>query len=436
MGVGLFISGTYESDKHPEDWLESVGAWFESHEEEPLMMCDFGQNEAEQPTLFLQIHPCAEDVEISVPQPGICLVNAKTSTAGPGYHIYLCDLLRALGEHHGIEWETPDDDVEGDETGYFFQHDASAVRQEMLRWLSAMSRVVVEHCKETECAGQQMVSMPLDRRYPDQKGILTPMGPRTVAWFEEMIEAPEQGTEFFPWWSEGVAADFFLGRAVCRLWQVMRWRPPVTDEEAELVMDVHLDLERAFHLDPNVNMPWREWREIIEYLTEYFGYAEFQNEDTQEDEIIVRASKVNGQAPLIGYRRGRVNVTLSGGWSLTIPGSFAEAWDENGESWTAWLGGRKLVFKPWSVCGPNDEALGPQEILDSLPWPTGSSLIDHEDGELLGRAVFAPTEEEGEQGWQLKACTAAAGKFAECNVYVESESDLDWALETWKSLRS
>ena len=103
------------------------------------MMCDFGANEADHPTLFLQIHPCAEDVEISVPQPGMCLINAKTLTAGPGYHVFLCDLLHSLAAHHHIEWEEPEEQVEGDETGYFFQRDATSVRQEMLRWLSAMA---------------------------------------------------------------------------------------------------------------------------------------------------------------------------------------------------------------------------------------------------------------------------------------------------------
>ena len=54
---------------------------------------------------------------------------------------------------------------------------------------------------------------------------------------------------------------------------------PITEDEGELLMDVHLDLERAYHLDPNAPIPWREWRELLGYLDEYFGYAEFQHEE-------------------------------------------------------------------------------------------------------------------------------------------------------------
>src|ERR1700686_2068777 len=51
------------------------------------------------------------------------------------------------------------EEIEGDETGYFFQRDASAVRQEMLRWLSAVSRIVVENCQDASNVGVRMVSM-------------------------------------------------------------------------------------------------------------------------------------------------------------------------------------------------------------------------------------------------------------------------------------
>ena len=134
-----------------------------------------------------------------------------------------------------------------------------------------------------------MVSMPLDYSFPGQAGIVTPTGPRTRAWFEQMVEAPDRGIDFFPWWPEGVGAAFFLGRALCRLWQEVRWRTPITEDEGEFLMDVHLDLERAYHLDPGSAMPWREWRELLEYLNEYFGYAEFLHDEGLEVEIKKRA---------------------------------------------------------------------------------------------------------------------------------------------------
>src|SRR4051794_32289169 len=105
MGVGVHLTGTYHSDEvgqSAEDWLEQVASWLESHEEEPLMLCRFGINASDQPTLFVQIHPCAEEVEFSVPAPLQCVVSAKTSTVGPGYHIFLCDLVHAFGTQFNV----------------------------------------------------------------------------------------------------------------------------------------------------------------------------------------------------------------------------------------------------------------------------------------------------------------------------------------------
>jgi hypothetical protein len=440
MGVGVYLTGTYASDEvgqSPEDWLEQVASWLEGHEVEPLMLCESGVNSDEQPCLSVQIHPCAEDVEISVPQAGICAVSARTSSAGPGYHIFVCDLLHALGSQFRIEWDGPDDDAEdlGDETGYFFNGENEGVRQGMLHWLSALARVVVENSQDDD-VGIRMVSMPMDYSYPDRPGILTPIGPREPAWFAQLVEAPERGVGFFPWWTEGVGAGFFHGRALCRLWQDVRWRAPISEDEGEMLMDVHLDLERAYHLDPTCEVPWREWREVIGYLNDYFGYAEFQHEDSLEQEIERRAGQIDPASALIGYRRGPVHVTLTGGWSLTIPGEMAEEWEDSGETWSAWHGGRTVWFTSWSVCGENDEAMSAEEILESRPWPEEGKIIEHQDGPLVGRAVFMPYEEDGQTLWNLKGYSAVEGGFALCSVYLQDENDLEWALGVWKSMRA
>lgn len=440
MGVGLYLIGTYpnaEVGQSPEDWLEQVASWLEGHEEEPLMLCESGVNSDDHPCLSVQIHPCAEDVEIVVPEPGICIVGAKTSTAGPGYHLFVADLLHSLGTEFHIEWDAPEGegDEVGDETGYFFNGDTDAVRREMLNWLSALACLVVENCQE-EDVGARMVAMPLDHTYPDQPGILTPIGPREPRWFEGLAENPEQGIAFFPWWPQGVGARFFLGRALCRLWQDVRWRAPIVEDEGELLMDVHLDLERAHHLDPNSDIPWRAWQELIGYLHEYFGYAEFQHEEGLEEEIERRAALADASLPPIGYRRGSVRVILTDGWSLTIPGEMAEEWEASGETWCAWHGGRTLWFTLWKVTAENDETMSAEEILDSRPWPEEGKLYEHQDGPLRGRAVFLPYEEEGQTLWNLKGYSAVEGSFALCSVYLQDENDLEWALEVWKSMRN
>ena len=83
----------------------------------------------------------------------------------------------------------------------------------------------------------------------------------------------------------------------------------------------------------------------------------------------------------------------------------------------------------------DEEGLSPSEILDSRTWPDGE-IIEHAEGDLLGRAVFVECEEEGQPMWNLKAYSAVEGNFALCNIYLQEKTDLPWALEVWKSLKN
>jgi hypothetical protein len=435
MGVGFHLAGSYASrgeGDSPADWLGEVAAWLQAQEEEPLMHCRTGRCEHGEAALFVHVHPGAEELEFCVPEPGRVIASAKTSTVGPGYHIYLCELLHRLGRHFQLEWSEPDaDEGIGDETGYFFCPDAAAVRQEMLRWLGALAHVVIDQDLARD-SHIRMVSMPLGYAYPEQAGIITPTGPRLPEWFREVADEPARGIDFFLWWPEGIGSAFFLGRALCRMWQDVRWRPAVTDEEGELLMDVHLDLERAYRLDPASAIPWREWAELLDYLGEYFGYVEFQQGGDLEVEIRSRAGRVVG-GPRIGYRRGPVEVSLTGGWSITVPGELAEVWEPEGQTWNAWLGGRTLWFTSWTVRDGEDPQPA-RAILRELDLPEGETY-EHRDGAVLGRAVILPHEEDGERRWNLKAYSAVDGGFALCNVFVSDRDDLAWALEVWKTLR-
>ena len=433
MGVGFHLTATYAIDdpgQSAEDWLERVAAWLEADEAEPLVLCRPARCEHGETALFVQVHPCAEEVELCVPEPGRFIASAKTSTVGPAYHMYLCDRLHELGRHFGVTWDDPDQaEGTGDETGYFFGGEANAVRQEMLRWLGALAHIITDE-QFAEESHVRMVSMPLGYTYPEHQGILTPLGPRNRDWFRLVADEPARGMDFFPWWNAGVGSSFYLGRALCRLWQEVRWRPPVTDEEGELLMDVHLDLERAHSLDPAAPIPWREWSELIDYLGEYFGYVEFHNGADLEGEIRSRSQRALG-GPRIGYRRGPVQVSLTGGWSITVPGDLAEAWESEGQAWSAWHGGRAVRFTSWTV-RDGDDPEPACDILRDLELPEGETF-EHESGPVRGRACFC--RQDDEDRWALKAYSAVDGGFAECDVFVKDRDDLPWALEVWQTLR-
>jgi hypothetical protein len=431
MAVGLHLTGHYRpggAGQTAEDWLDQAGAWLEGHEEEPLMLCRRGENAAGHPTLFVQVHPCGEDVELSVENSGHLAVTSRTSSLGPGYHTYLCQLLHRFGRHFHVAW-----DEGGDDTGYFATRDPGAVRAEMLRWLAALARVVAEKALPRE-AEVRMVSMPMGYTYPDAGCVVTPLGPRSLDWFRAVAAESRRGVDFFPWWEEGVSAAFFRGRALTRMWQDVRWRLPITDDEAELLMDVHLDLERAFSRDPQLPLPWLAWQEIAGYLKDYFGYLEFVEGEDLEEVIHAHAAEEPASPP-IGYRRGRVQVALTGGWTLTIPGELAEEWEQGGQTWSAWYGGRTIWFSSWSVQGGEQEERQAEEILQELELPAVAEVYELNEGPVRGRAVFLASQEDGQAVWNLRAYSAVAGGFALCNIYVQKREDLPWALDLWKTLR-
>ena len=435
MGVGLYLTGTFPIEgRHKghkaENWLEEVAAWLEIKETEPLILCHQGKNNEEQPALFVQIHPCAEDVEITVSEPGRVYVAAKTSTVGPGYHIFLCQILHRFGEEFEIDWEDPDEELgTGDDTNYFFHQDGDAVREEMLKWLRDLAVVVLERL-ETE--DNLMIAMPIGHFYSHQGPVITPLGPRSTEWFKEVVEDTEQGIDFFPWWDEGFQAPFFLGRALARMWQDVRWRLPLNEDEGELLMDVHLDLERAYRRDPSLPLPWREWRELAGYLGDFFGQAQFLEGDDLSSVIDEHADRTARKA-LIGYRRLPVQVTLTGGWSIEIPGEMAEQWEDTGENWNAGSGGRTIWFSAMNFKRKDDTLPTADEILEDVNLPDGE-LIEHQTEQIRGKAAFVPYEEDGRKLWHLQAHSAVSGGIALCNIFMENPADRDWAVGVWKTL--
>ena len=68
-------------------------------------------------------------------------------------------------------------------------------------------------------------------------------------------------------------------------------------------------------------------------------------------------------APPIGYRRYPMDVELSGGWSLELPGTFVGAWEDDGARYWATDGDRVIEFTSLSA---NTEQSS-QELLEIAP---------------------------------------------------------------------
>src|SRR5690606_36785072 len=108
--------------------------------------------------------------------------------------------------------------------------------------------------------------------------------------------------------------------------------------------------------------PWREQSEMLERLGE---------DSLRATRVHLRASALP-PGPAIGYRREPVRVTLAGGWSIRVPGAFAERWEERG-TWVGWDATRSAWLNSLEVRGSEST----DETLAALPEIEG-------EGELMG----------------------------------------------------
>jgi len=433
MGVGLHLAGKYGGGKllsRPvpvEQWLEQAAEWFQENAGDGLLYATTGQNFEGKPTLFVRLHPCAEDLEIFGEGRGRIIASGKTSITGPGYHLFVCELLKRLGSQLGVQWVQSGEES-GDETGYFHTGDKQAVYSGMLNWLRTMGRLLTEQ-KDMD---NIQVNMAMDYSYDWPAPILTPLGPRSLDWAQAVADDPKRGIDLFPWWEEGQGAGYCLGRALALLWVDVRWRKPLSEAEEGVQSEAAELLAAAYEMDPKREYPWREWQELLNCLDE---------PGPMLGEVARRAEHAP-DGPKLGYRRRSVTARIAGGWSIKYPGSFAEEWEEEGGTWVAWDDQRTIRFTSFTRQVEDGEAvLSSQAVLDDseMEETEEGERYEHEQDHLLGRAtirfVDEPDEEEDDEPyWMLQGRSALPGKLGLTTICFASEQDRDWALETWKSV--
>ena len=415
MGVKLLLAGWYGGDglfsapEAPWPWLRRVERWVREAAEEMLESSRTVEG-PRGPILFLSLHPAAEEVAIVAAGQGRVVVLANTSMVGPGYHRYLCDLLHALGDALRIDWADPALTVAGvgDPTGYFHTGDPSDIAPRMLAWLGTMAGRVLDFRRHGHSGAT--LSLRPGHGFEHPGALLTPMGPRDEAWLRAVHEDPLRGRDIFPWWAPGQGASTKLGRALSLIWTEMVWRPPLLEEERHRFREVARLLVSAWREAPELSYPWREWQQVLGYL----GVG-----GTLAEEVSRRAVE-SPVGPLIGYRRGAVQVTLPEGWEIRIPGSLAEQRLADG-SWVARDHRRSVRFVPLQD-DVQGIAPGPEE---SLPYE-----FQHQGERVSGRATLHV--EPGE--CRLTALCEAGTHRALCVVSFDDPEEQDWALGTWRSL--
>jgi hypothetical protein len=251
----------------------------------------------EKPSVFALLHPAGEEVEICLADPNHLTVSANTSTVGPAYHIYLSDLLHRWTKEFSIEWQQfgPDDDTTfGDEADYFFTGNKSSVYEHMESWLKALTGGFFDGTLDLDPKNIALC-MPMNVHFEADSLAITQLGPRHEEWIRLMSEGRLYQGEFYPWFEVGLTAEYYRGRALAQMWSEIRWRKPINDYEERKVKSTLRSLEAAYRMNPELDLPWNEWNELIELMG-------------NSAPAFVR-ERVTGPGQ-IGYRRGRARISF------------------------------------------------------------------------------------------------------------------------------
>ena len=403
MSLGLYLA----AEDAPSDWLAHAIAWLEKHTDG---IVSEGEDDEGRAVLSVTLHPAAEPVELIDSGDGNLIVSASTSAAGPGYHEWLCGELDQLGTALGLRWRRDDDDF-ADETGFFETRDRAELERHFLAWLRTVAGKVAEMLAD---GGSVQVCRALDAPLAEVDGAATPMGPRDAAWMRAAAADPARGRDMFPWWESGTGAAFRHGRAVYRIWNEIRWREPLDEDEQILLEDTHEDLAEVLRTEPQRIDVWPEWHELIALLPDC--------DEALAAEVARRAEAAPERA-LAGYLRGDVRVRPRQAWTLVIPGALKPEDDDDG-TWAAYDESRSVRLTAFTTSDPDA-----MHELD--PTPPGADAWDRFEDDLKGRLIVTRSDDDY---WCATGEVVAPGHVAAFTLTWQDDADRDWARATFHSL--
>lgn len=408
MGLGLQISALIE---RPGGTLERIAETIRSLVHEPLdrLLLDMDEEDG---VFYVQLHPAEEPVRF-VLDGGTLSVSAKTSSAGPGYHAWLVDVLDEIARRLQLAWDWSNHgNGEGDETGFRDSYDYTQLQHSMAGWLRALAGMLTE---QDGSGGPIALSMPAGEGFVGDAFAVSPMGRWSRDWFEALHDA-DDGTlldaaaEFFPAWHPRDDARYWLNCGSVLAWYALRWVTPEDDAERDLYKATLGCFARAHQMNPTIRLPEPEIREMWALL----------------------AGEREGQPPFdggIGFRRGLMERPLGGGWTARLPGYFARRLEGDGSAVVYCQGAREVHATATLVAGPDDDSqAGAQAVRDkAAEADTDPYAFTFHDGHTLGWATSLGDAPNA----TMQAMLGSGARVCLLTVHHEDTDDgRDWAEAT------
>ena len=409
----------------PDKLLGDIRDWV-STEYEPFVRSARLQTPDAGPELHLDLHPAADAVVLTADPEGRVVATADSSGAGPGYHTFIGRVLERAGDELGVTWSR--DHLPrpvGAPAAWVGSKEPLAARADAEKDHIALLGHVVARSAEQRRRGVEgiQIGLPPQVRFQFDGPIGTPLGPRDDAWLARAERDAWAASDIRPWWFDATDARYLLQRALVILWTEIRWRPAGDDAEKVAIDEALSLLRKALPADASLAYPWREWAELITLR----GIP-----DPISDRVFRQAERIDRGLPLIGYRRRPVTITHEG-WTLQVPGSFGE--QRTADEWRGEERGRQVTLAATETRTTNGMPMSAEWFMSRVVGDLGEGVLQHTDGELVGRARVTSDASSGLEVAVLEGFSAVTGSGAAIRVAFASPDDWQWAVGLWRSLR-
>ena len=330
----------------------------------------------------LVLFPGAPAVTFTIGSDAELALTGDAAPLGPAFIAELVDKVAPILDELDFVWTEP--------------FDLGQTQAAMCSWLAG----------ELRGTEQVRIGAARTRRFRIDAPLLSPLGPRDAAWRDAVLADPSRAADVFPWWERG-PGRLERARALIAMWSEVAWREPLDADERELLKTVDEDLRAARKADEALALPWPDWKELLAHLG-------IEDEDVSE--------KAGAATSTIGYRRHDLDVELSGGWHVRLPGAMVGRWEEDGGRYWATDGDRAIEFTSFTVDGERDSGKLLAVAAEAHP------VVDRfADAAAHGRAE-AFTDED------IPVVVGLVAAAPHVGILTVKGGDQAWALATWRSL--